>query len=101
MCRRTPSLEALFLMEAMSATSDPPVSAASAPPSFLGTRRGQLTLALLCAVAFIDLLDASIVNVALPHIRTQLHFSEQSLQWIPSAYVLTYGGFLLLGRPRG
>jgi EmrB/QacA subfamily drug resistance transporter len=73
------------------------ISATSAPPSFLGTRRGKLTLALMCAVAFIDLLDASIVNIALPEIRTDLHFSVQSLQWVASAYLLTYGGFLLLG----
>jgi len=73
------------------------ISAISAPPSFRGTRRGQLTLALVCAVAFIDLLDASIVNIASPHIRTHLHFTEQSLQWVTSAYLLTYGGFLLLG----
>jgi EmrB/QacA subfamily drug resistance transporter len=72
-------------------------SATSATPSFLGTRRGRLTLALMCAVAFIDLLDASIVNIALPKIRTDLHFSVQSLQWVASAYLLTYGGFLLLG----
>jgi EmrB/QacA subfamily drug resistance transporter len=73
------------------------ISATSAPPSFLGTRRGRLTLALVCAVAFIDLLDTSIVNIALPQIRTHLHFSVQSLQWVASAYLLTYGGFLLLG----
>ena len=73
------------------------VPATSAPPSFLGTRRGKLTLALLCAVGFIDLLDASIVNVALPEIQTHLGFSVQSLQWVASAYLLTYGGFLLLG----
>ena len=66
-------------------------------PSFLATRRGKLTLALLCTVAFLDLVDASIVNVALPSIRHDLHFSVQSLQWIPSAYLLTYGGFMLLG----
>ncbi|HEY5333470.1 MAG TPA: MFS transporter [Solirubrobacterales bacterium] len=72
-------------------------SATSSPPSFLGTRRGKLTLALLCAVGFIDLLDASIVNVALPEIQTHLGFSVQSLQWVASAYLLTYGGFLLLG----
>jgi EmrB/QacA subfamily drug resistance transporter len=72
-------------------------SSTSAPPSFLGTRRGKLTLALMCAVAFIDLLDASIVNIALPKIRTDLQFSVQSLQWVASAYLLTYGGFLLLG----
>jgi EmrB/QacA subfamily drug resistance transporter len=72
-------------------------SSTSAPPSFLGSRRGKLTLALVCAVAFIDLLDTSIVNIALPQIRTHLHFSVQSLQWVASAYLLTYGGFLLLG----
>ncbi len=66
-------------------------------PSFLATRRGKLTLALLAAVAFLDFVDASIVNVALPSIRSDLHFSEQSLQWVPSAYLLTYGGFMLLG----
>jgi EmrB/QacA subfamily drug resistance transporter len=65
--------------------------------SFLATRRGKLTLALLCAVAFLDFVDASIVNVALPSIRKDLGFSEQSLQWVPSAYLLTYGGFMLLG----
>jgi EmrB/QacA subfamily drug resistance transporter len=66
-------------------------------PSFLATRRGKLTLALLAAVAFLDFVDASIVNVALPSIRRDLGFSEQSLQWVPSAYLLTYGGFMLLG----
>ncbi len=71
--------------------------ATSAPPSFLGTPRGKLTLALLCAVAFMDLLDASIVNVALPQIQAHLHPSVQNLQWVASAYLLTYGGFLLLG----
>src|SRR3954463_12693195 len=65
--------------------------------SFLATRRGKLTLALLAAIAFLDFVDASIVNVALPAIRDDLHFSVQALQWIPSAYLLTYGGFMLLG----
>lgn len=66
-------------------------------PSALATRPGQLILALLCAVAFLDFVDASIVNVALPSIRADLGFSEQNLQWVPSAYLLTYGGFMLLG----
>jgi EmrB/QacA subfamily drug resistance transporter len=66
-------------------------------PSSLGTRRGKLTLALLCAIAFLDFVDASITNVALPTIRSSLHFSVEGLQWIPSAYLLTYGGFMLLG----
>jgi EmrB/QacA subfamily drug resistance transporter len=72
-----------------------------APPttehSFLSTRLGKMTLALLCAVAFLDFVDAPIVNVALPSIRHALHFSVASLQWVPSAYLLTYGGFMLLG----
>jgi EmrB/QacA subfamily drug resistance transporter len=66
-------------------------------PSFLATRRGKLTLALLCMVAFVDFVDASITNVALPSIRRSLHFSVDGLQWIPSGYLLTYGGFMLLG----
>ena len=65
--------------------------------SFLATRRGKLTLALLAAVAFLDFVDASIVNVALPSIRRDLNVSVQDLQWVPSAYLLTYGGFMLLG----
>ena len=44
-----------------------------------------------------DVLDASILNVALPSIRRDLDFSPQSLQWVVSGYILTYGGFLLLG----
>jgi EmrB/QacA subfamily drug resistance transporter len=65
--------------------------------SLLATRRGKLILMLLCAVAFIDFMDASIVNIALPSIRTSLDVSVQDLQWIPSGYLLTYGGFMLLG----
>jgi EmrB/QacA subfamily drug resistance transporter len=68
-----------------------------AQSSLLATRRGKLTLALLCGVAFLDFVDASIVNVALPSIRDDLHFSTQHLQWVLSGYLLTYGGFLLLG----
>jgi EmrB/QacA subfamily drug resistance transporter len=68
-----------------------------ARPSFLATRRGKLTLLFLCGVAFLDFVDASIVNVALPSIRHSLHFSVQSLQWVLSGYLLTYGGFMLLG----
>jgi EmrB/QacA subfamily drug resistance transporter len=73
------------------------MAASSSQPSFLATRRGKLTLALLSAVAFLDFVDASIVNIALPSIRRDLGFSQQGLQWVPSAYLLTYGGFMLLG----
>ena len=65
--------------------------------SFLATRRGRLTLLLLCAVQFLDIADSSIMNVALPSIRRDLGFSVQGLQWVLSGYLLTYGGFLLLG----
>src|SRR5437868_3805955 len=68
-----------------------------AEPSFLATARGKVTLTLLCAIAFLDFIDASIVNVALPAIRSDLDFSVQDLQWVPSGYLLTYGGFMLLG----
>ena len=64
---------------------------------FLSTPRGRLTLALLCAVAFLDFVDASITNIALPSMRRDLHMSVQNLQWVPSGYLLTYGGFMLLG----
>jgi len=63
----------------------------------LAARRGVWILLLLCAVQFLDILDASIVNVALPSIKRDLHFSQQSLQWVVSGYIITYGGFLLLG----
>jgi EmrB/QacA subfamily drug resistance transporter len=54
-------------------------------------------LIILCAAQFMVVLDASIVNVALPSIKTALHFSEASLPWVVNAYTLTFGGFLLLG----
>ena len=78
-------------------TRTPNRSHTESPTTLLSTTRGKLVLALLCAVAFIDFVDASIVNIALPSIRRSLHFSEQGLQWVPSAYLLTYGGFMLLG----
>jgi MFS family permease len=64
--------------------------------SFLSTRRGRFTLVLVCLAGFLDF-DTTIVNVALPSIRPDLGFSEQSLQWVVSGYLLTFGGFLLLG----
>ena len=65
--------------------------------SFLSTRRGRLTLALVCLAGFLDFIDTTIVNVALPSIREQLGVPVGSLQWIISGYLLTYGGFLLFG----
>jgi EmrB/QacA subfamily drug resistance transporter len=66
-------------------------------PSFLATRRGKLTLLLLCSIAFLDFVDASVTNIAMPSIRRSLHFSVDGLTWIPNGYLLTYGGFMLLG----
>jgi EmrB/QacA subfamily drug resistance transporter len=54
-------------------------------------------LVLLAAAQFVVVLDASIVNVALPTIGKALDFSQENLSWIVNAYVLTFGGFLLLG----
>jgi EmrB/QacA subfamily drug resistance transporter len=54
-------------------------------------------LAIVCAAFFMTVLDVSIVNVALPSIGKALHFSEANLQWVITAYAITFGGFLLLG----
>src|ERR671934_1982310 len=58
-------------------------------------RRWQ-ALALVCVAFFMTILDVSIVNVALPSIKTSLSVSDKSLQWILTAYAITFGGFLLL-----
>ena len=59
--------------------------------------RRWIALILLCAAQFVVVLDASIVNVALPSIQRDLHFSQEDLQWVVNAYVLMFGGFMLLG----
>nr|WP_163573182.1 MFS transporter [Fodinicola feengrottensis] len=59
--------------------------------------RRWAVLALLAATQFIVVLDMTIVNVALPAIGTSLHFTDQGLSWVVNAYVLAFGGFLLLG----
>jgi EmrB/QacA subfamily drug resistance transporter len=61
------------------------------------SRRAWGTLLVLCGALFLDALDVSMIGVALPSIRTDLDMSTSSLQWVVSAYVLGYGGFLLLG----
>jgi MFS family permease len=79
------------------------MTASTAPPegSFLAAGRGRVTLALRCVATFLDVMDGSIVNVALPAIRTHLGFSVQNLQWVVSGYLITSGGFLLLGGRAG
>src|SRR6478672_3804262 len=61
------------------------------------SRRAWGMLLVLCGALFLDALDVSMVGVALPSIKTDLNMSTGSLQWVVSAYVLGYGGFLLLG----
>jgi EmrB/QacA subfamily drug resistance transporter len=61
------------------------------------SRRAWGALLVLCGALFLDALDVSMVGVALPSIRTDLDLSTSSLQWVVSAYILGYGGFLLLG----
>ncbi len=56
-----------------------------------------MVLVLACLAQFMLVLDVSVVNVALPDIRTSLDFSEGNLAWVINAYTLAFGGFLLLG----
>jgi EmrB/QacA subfamily drug resistance transporter len=65
--------------------------------SDLDARTRWLALYVLCAASLMIVLDVTIVGVALPSIREDLGFSETSLAWVVNAYLLTYGGFLLLG----
>ena len=60
-------------------------------------RTRWFALALIIAAQFMVVLDMAIVNVALPSIKTDLHFSQESLQWVITAYSIMFGGFLMLG----
>ena len=60
-------------------------------------RAKWMALGLLAAAQFVVVLDASIVNVALPSIGRDLEFSQDNLSWVVNAYTLFFGGFLLLG----
>ena len=80
----------------------PPLNATELPTSKLitGTNWNRTTWALLvvlCGALFLDALDISMIGVALPSMGQELHMSPGTLQWIVSAYVLGYGGLLLLG----
>ena len=75
------------------------MSSEDAPPT-LNPRR-WLILALVAAAQFMVVLDVTIVNVALPDIQEHLGFSVDGLQWVINAYLLLFGGFLLLGGRAG
>jgi EmrB/QacA subfamily drug resistance transporter len=72
------------------------LSQPQAPPLYT-PRAKNLALVLLAMTQFVIVIDASIVNVALPSIGAHLHFARVDLSWVVNAYVLTFGGFLLLG----
>jgi len=72
------------------------VNATTAPkPRFLASSNALLFV--VCLAQFMVILDIAIVNVALPSMRTGLHFSTTGLQWVVNAYTLTFAGFLMLG----
>ena len=78
-------------------TTETTTETAAAPSSGLEGRRRWLALYVLCLGDVLIVLDSTIVNVALPSIQADLGFSEASLAWVVNAYLLTFGGFLLLG----
>ena len=86
--------EAEIAAPAASAVAAP--AAQAAPPRRLG-----LALLVIAAAQLMVVLDATIVNVALPHIQNALHFSGTNLEWVVNAYTLAFGGLLLLGGRSG
>src|SRR3954449_9722635 len=80
--------------ETMSTTSSASAVPASRPASRINP---NAVLAVVAVAQFMVILDSTVVNVALPTIRRELGFSEQSLSWVLNAYTLMFGGFLLLG----
>ena len=68
-------------------------------------RRGQgrrgLALTIMLGAQLMIILDATVVNIALPHIQNGLHFSSTNLSWVMNGYTLTFGGLLLLGGRAG
>src|ERR1700719_1668201 len=72
------------------------VPAGAPEPSSSAERRRWLALAVLCLGQLMMVLDATIVNVALPSIQHDLHFTQSNLTWVIDGYLITFGGFLLL-----
>ncbi|HEV7492886.1 MFS transporter [Baekduia sp.] len=73
----------------------------SSPAQEAPTRHWLLVVVVVCLAQFMVVLDATITNVALPAIQSDLHFSPSDLQWVVNAYMLVFGGFLLLGGRAG
>src|SRR4051794_24715171 len=85
------------------ATPAPATTGGQLPPEPhpSGHRHLGMALALICIAQLMVVLDATIVNIALPPIQADLDFSESTLPWLTTAYSLTFGGFLLLGGRSG
>jgi EmrB/QacA subfamily drug resistance transporter len=83
------------------AASSAATTAARSPAGSAPPRRLGLALAVIATAQLMVVLDATIVNVALPHIQRALGFSDNNLEWIVNAYALTFGGLLLLGGRAG
>lgn len=78
----------------MTATAPPPTAVGS--PASSGDRLRWFALIVVCLGMFMNALDSSIVNVALPAIQRELHFSQANLTWVVDAYLITFGSFLLM-----
>ncbi len=87
-------------MSTSPATRTDPQAATSAPQP-TGERRRWLALVVLCLGQLMMVLDATIVNVALPSIQRDLHFTQSSLTWVINGYLITFGGFLLFAGRMG
>src|ERR1700759_5796306 len=66
------------------------------PPRLLAGQRRWFALVVVCLAQLMNTLDGTIVNVALPTIQADLHFSQANLTWVVNGYLITYGSFLLL-----
>src|ERR1700680_2857651 len=66
------------------------------PDSRAGDRRRWIALVVVCLAMFMNALDGSIVNVALPDIQRSLHFSQPNRTWVVDAYLISFGSFLLM-----
>src|ERR1700742_1057742 len=73
----------------------PTATVVERPPA--GVTNKWLVLVIACMAQFMVVLDASVVNIALPSVQRGLHFAPANLQWVVNSYTLVFGGFLLLG----
>ena len=85
----------------MSTTIETPTRLSAALESGRNERRRWIALAVLCLGQLMMVLDATIVNVALPSIQRDLHFTQGNLTWVLNGYLITFGGLLLLAGRMG